>query len=170
MTVADIPERGLRLDIEAPAAVRVGVAALAEVREVSRLCASFDLTRRGTGVHVAGRVTAKVGQTCVVSLEPIESEVDEAIDLNFAPLPAGAAVEPKSAPRKRSKPGTEAPEPLVEGIVDLGGIATEFLILGIDPYPRKIGVEFMPPNVAADGPRPFAALAALKKRPGGGQP
>ena len=164
----DIPEGGRHLDIEAPAAVLSGVAALADVREVSQLAASFDLTRRGAGVHVAGRVTGKVGQTCVVSLEPIESEVDEAIDLSFAPQPEGAAAQPKSAARKRSKPGEEPPEPLIDGTVDLGAIATEFLILGIDPYPRKAGVEFTPPKVAAEGPHPFAALAALKKRPGGG--
>ena len=29
------------------------------------------------------------------------------------------------------------PEPLIGGIVDLGALATEFLILGLDPYPRK---------------------------------
>ena len=28
---------------------------------------------------------------------------------------------------------------LVGGTVDLGAIATEFLILGLDPYPRKTG-------------------------------
>ena len=32
-----------------------------------------------------GRVRARVGQTCVVTLEPIESEIDEPIDLIFAP-------------------------------------------------------------------------------------
>ena len=36
----------------------------------------------------------------------------------------------------------DAPEPLVGGVVDLGVVATEFLALGIDPYPRKSGVEF----------------------------
>ena len=169
VTGDDIPESGLHRDIDAPAATCAGVAALAEVREVSRLSASFDLTRRGAGVHVVGRVTGKVGQTCVVSLEPIESEVDEAIDLTFAPQPAGTVAEPKSATRKRAKPGEEPPEPMIDGIVDLGVIATEFLILGIDPYPRKAGVEFTPPKVAADAPHPFAALKVLKKSPGDGQ-
>ena len=36
--------------------------------------------------------------------------------------------------------------------VDLGAIATEFLILGIDPYPRKAGAEFAPVK-ADDGAR-----------------
>ena len=60
----------------------------------------------------------------------------------------------------------EPPEPLIEGKVDLGAIATEFLLLGIDPYPRKAGAEFAAVNTADDSARPFAALEALKKRLG----
>ena len=131
MIVEDIPESGLHRDIDASAAVCAGVAALADVREVSRLSARFDLT--------------------------------------FAPQPAGTVAEPKSATRKRAKPGEEPPEPLIDGTVDLGAIATEFLVLGIDPYPRKADVEFKPPQVAADAPHPFAGLEALKKSPGGGR-
>ena len=51
-------------------------------------------------------------------------------------------------------------------MVDLGVVATEFLSLGIDPYPRKAGVEFAAPAVEDDTPHPFAALAALKKGAG----
>ena len=58
----------------------------------------------------------------------------------------------------------DGPEPLAGGAVDLGAIATEFLILAIDPYPRKPGAVFEPPDVGDDSDQPFAALAALKKR------
>jgi hypothetical protein len=51
-------------------------------------------------------------------------------------------------------------------MVDLGVVVTEFLSLGIDPYPRKADVEFAAPSVEDDTPHPFAALAALKKGPG----
>ena len=48
--------------------------------------ASFDVTPKSGGrYHVAGRVRARIGQTCVVTLEPIESDIDEPIDLIFAP-------------------------------------------------------------------------------------
>jgi len=56
---------------------------------------------------------------------------------------------------------------VIEGKVDLGAIATEFLLLGIDPYPRKAGAEFAAVKTADDSARPFAALEALKKRLGG---
>jgi hypothetical protein len=42
----------------------------------------------------------------------------------------------------------------------------EFLILGIDPYPRKPDAVFDAPVVGDPKSHPFAALAALKK--GGG--
>jgi uncharacterized metal-binding protein YceD (DUF177 family) len=158
VTVENIPDTGLHMEIEAPAAVRAAVAELAAVRDMAQLSAVFDLTRQGAGAHVSGRVSALVGQTCVVTLEPIESKLDEVIDASFGP--------PGAAP---SKDTDEPPEPLTNGRVDLGALATEFLILGIDPYPRKQGVQFAPPKVEEAGEHPFAVLAPLKKSSGGGE-
>jgi hypothetical protein len=166
VAVEDIPDAGLHREIEAPAAVRAAVAELAELRDLPQLSAVFDLTRQGAGVHVTGRVDAMVGQNCVVTLEPIENAVEEMVDLEFAP---GQAIETDKKPKTaRKRTGADdPPEPLVDGALDLGALATEFLILGIDPYPRKIGVEFAAPKVEDAGEHPFAALQALKKRPGG---
>jgi len=167
VAVEDIADAGLHLAIEAPAATRAAVAELAAVRDLPRLSAVFDLTRQGGGVHVSGQVSARVGQTCVVTLEPIESAVEEAVDLAFAPA-SGTQSEPKTA-RKRSQGGYEPPEPLMNGMLDLGALATEFLILGIDPYPRKPGAQFAPLKPEDAGEQPFAALQTLKKNLGGGQ-
>ena len=158
VSVEDIPETGLHMEIDAPAVARAALAQLANVRELPELSAVFDLTRRGAGAHVAGRVRARVGQTCVVSLEPIENTIDEDVDVVFAPpsAAAGGADEP--------------PEALSNGTLDLGALASEFLLLAIDPYPRKAGVEFAPPKAEEGGERPFAALEALKKRMGSGKP
>ena len=62
-------------------------------------------------------------------------------------------------------PQVDGPEPLLDGGVDLGAIATEFVLLGIDPYPRKEGAAFASPEVDSEDSGPFAALAALKKEP-----
>jgi hypothetical protein len=158
VAVDDIPETGLHLELEAPAAVRAAVAQLASVRELPQLSAVFDLTRQGAGVRVSGRVSALVGQTCVVSLEPIESKLEEAIDVTYAPATVGERTG-----------NDEPPEPLVGGNVNLGALATEFLLLAIDPYPRKAGVQFVPPQTEEGGEHPFAALETLKKRLGRGQ-
>jgi uncharacterized metal-binding protein YceD (DUF177 family) len=157
VAVADIPDAGLALEIEAPAEARAALAVRAGLRDLSALSAAFELSRRGAGVHVSGRVRARVGQTCVVTLEPGENEIDETVDLVFAP--EGGAESGEDDP----------PEPLADGTVDLGAVASESLILGIDPYPRKPNVEFVPPEGEAEGEHPFAALAALKNRLGGGQ-
>ena len=159
VAVEDIPDTGLHMEIEAPAAVRAAVAELANVRELPELTAVFNLTRQGAGVHASGRVSARVGQTCVVSLEPMESALDEPIEVAFSP--SGDVV---------PTDGEEPPEPLVGGSLDLGALATEFLLLGIDPYPRKAGAQFAPPKVDESGGHPFAALATLKKGPGSGKP
>jgi uncharacterized metal-binding protein YceD (DUF177 family) len=166
VAVDDIPETGLHVEIDAPDTVRAELAALAGLRELARLSAVFDLARRGAGVRVAGNVTARVGQTCVVTLEPVESDIDELVDLRFAPqeaAPASAKSETVAAHTSDEEP----PEPLLDGKLDLGAIATEFLLLGIDPYPRKPGAEFAPVKADDASAKPFAALEALKKRPGG---
>jgi uncharacterized metal-binding protein YceD (DUF177 family) len=162
VAVDDIPETGLHIEAEAPAEVRAQLAKLANLRELPHLSAVFDLTRRGGGVHVAGQVKARVGQTCVVTLESLENDLDEPINVLFAPSLDAAA---NGADHKAGD--EEPPEPLIEGKVDLGAIATEFLLLGIDPYPRKAGAEFAAVKTADDSARPFAALEALKKRLGG---
>src|SRR5579864_4502447 len=167
VAVEDIPDTGLLREIEAPAAVRAAVAELAQLRDLPQLLAVFDLTRQGAGVHVTGRVNATVGQNCVVTLEPVENALEEAIDLDFAPGQAIETDKKAKTARKRAN-ANDPPEPLVDGMLDLGALATEFLILGINPYPRKIGVEFAAPKVEAAGEHPFAALQALKKRRGGG--
>jgi uncharacterized metal-binding protein YceD (DUF177 family) len=162
VALEDIPETGLHLAIEAPDAVRAEVAKLAGLRDLPKFGAVFDLTRSGAGLHVSGQASARVGQTCVVTLEPIENAIEETIDLDFAP---SAAVEGKG--RRQRTRDDDAPEPLVDGSVDLGQLATEFLILGIDPYPRKPGAAFAAPQDADTGEHPFAALESLKKTLGG---
>ena len=90
VAVDDIPETGFHIEVEAPAEVRAPLVKLANLRDLSHLSAVFDLTRRGGGVHVAGQVKARIGQTCVVTLEPLETDLDEPINLLFAPLDAAA--------------------------------------------------------------------------------
>ncbi len=163
VAVEDIADTGLHMDIEAPAEARARIAKVAALRDLPRLSAVFDLTKRGAGVEVSGRVSATVGQTCVVTLEPIENQIEEAVDLVFAPMPAGAVAEPDAG--RRRKGHDEPPETLIAGMIDLGAVATEFLMLGIDPYPRKAGAQFAAPKADNDGSHPFAALEALQKAP-----
>ena len=63
VTVAEIPDGGSHYNLIADASMRDAVMKLAPIRTLSRLEASFDLTRRGEAVAVRGEVTAQVGQT-----------------------------------------------------------------------------------------------------------
>jgi hypothetical protein len=158
----EVPDTGLHLDIAADEKVRADIAKLAGIAALPRLAATFDVTWHGRGgLHVIGQVSATVGQTCGVTLEPMENEINEAVDLVFVPTAAGTSGEHDC--REIEIPLEDAPEVLVNGVVDLGALATEFLILGIDPYPRKLGSVFEAPSVGDDLAQPFAALAALKK-------
>jgi hypothetical protein len=161
----DVPESGLHLDLVADAATRAAIAAVAGLRDLPRLAASFDVARHGNGLRVEGEVSATVVQSCVVTLEPIVNEVCEPIDLMFV-SPSGSATASTDIAEALDPAAADEPELLVDGTADLGTAATEFLLLGIDPYPRKPGVVFDPP-ASADDPaaHPFAALAALKKEP-----
>ena len=161
LAVSEVPDSGRHVELVADEPARAAVAKLAGLAVVPRLAASFDVAPYGRGgLHLVGRVSATVGQTCVVTLEPIENEIDEAIDLVFAP----ATVSPVA-----DGGGGEVEVPLEDAPEPLGAIATEFLILAIDPYPRKPDVAFEAPTAGDDSAHPFAALAALKGRRGGKQ-
>ena len=154
----EVPQAGARFSLEADAPTRAAVAATADVPEVSRLQAEFDVTpARDGGLRVLGSVSASVRQTCVVTLDPMVSEIDERVDLTFTPPAArtGAVEEEADAAEDR--------DTLEGGGVDLGALVVEFLILGIDPYPRKPGAVFTPPAVEGADEHPFAGLAALKR-------
>jgi uncharacterized metal-binding protein YceD (DUF177 family) len=157
----DIPETGLRFTLAADAAAVTLLARAAGVEAVTRLEADFDVSRYGRdGLTITGRVSATVRQACVVTMEPVEKHIEEPVDLTFMPYRDGSGT---STPEEA--PNVDPPDVLVDGTVDLGAIATEFLILGIDPYPRKAGAVFAPPATGEEADQPFAALAALKKPP-----
>ena len=166
VSVAQIPEGGLHREIDADAHARAAMAEIAGLRNVSAAHAAFDLTPGSGGrVHVRGRVQAKVGQTCVVTLEPIENEIDEEVDLMFAPA---EEITPQiDGDEDDGESAIADPEePIENGMIDLGRLATDVLYLAIDPYPRKEGAVFER-QVAAPDPEdhPFAALKALQTAP-----
>jgi uncharacterized metal-binding protein YceD (DUF177 family) len=167
VSIEDVPETGLHVDLEADETTRAALAKGAGLRDLPRLEASLDVSRHGGGgLRVNGEMSATVGQTCIVSLEPMESEIREPIDLVFT-ASAGASLADESGEATMRFGDAEPPETLVGGEIDLAALVTEFLMLGIDPYPRKDGAEFEAPKHEEASGHPFAALAALKKAKGG---
>jgi Large ribosomal RNA subunit accumulation protein YceD len=151
----DVPTTGRRFDLRADEAIRAAVARSAGIPEVANLEAVFEVSRHGPdSLHVVGHVSAAVRQSCVVTLEPVANSIEESVDLVFE----------RGMPRADPGPdgpedaAGEGPESLVDGTLDLGAVAVEFLMLGIDPYPRKPGAIFRAPISEDGGAGPFAAL------------
>jgi hypothetical protein len=159
----EIGETGRHVELEASEAVRAALAKPAGVDAIERLVARFDVTRRGRDrLHVSGQVSGTVRQACIVTLDPVVNEINEPIDLTFA-----SRREPVDETAKNNLDAAasgDEMEPLIGNAVDIGLVATEFFILGIDPYPRKPGAAFDAPEPASDPKsHPFARLAALQK-------
>ena len=168
LAVEKIPDTGLHRDLEADQATRDAVADVGGLRAVKSVQASLDLTpMRGGRYHVTGQVRARIGQTCVVTLEDMETDINEPIDLIFAPpdqIPEMAALVDEAEESDEETP--DPPEPIENGIIDLGRLATDALYLAVDPYPRKPDAVFEPLVVAPDPEdHPFAALKALQVAP-----
>jgi hypothetical protein len=168
VVAAEVPETGRSLALAPDEAQRKAIATAADILELPRFEATFDLTRHGAdGLRVAGRLSATVIQRCVVTLEPVENEIDEDVDLLFQPqayVPiVYVPIVPVADAGHQGLEAAEPPEVLQGGVVDLGAVATEFLLLAVDPYPRKPGAVFDAPPAGDPASHPFAALAALKK-------
>lgn len=149
--------------------------ALARRFDVPRvLSLSFRIKLSPFGVggwRLSGEAAATLEQLCVVTLEPIETEVIETIDRRFVP---GDTL-PNFAPGSETELDaemTDGPDGY-DGVIDLGEVAAEAIALGIDPYPRRPDADDVriiagPSGVAAmtdEAARPFAGLAILKTRP-----
>ncbi len=170
-TVVDgIGQSGLRVEIEVTADERRALAQLNGLPEVQSFTASFLLRPepRG-GVGVVGEVRAKVVQTCVVSLDPFEADVASPVDVHFLPEAQVAAHRAARLKRLSDPSNTDVeedePDSVRDGRIDLGALAAEYLTIGLDPYPKKPGVEFVEPvpHAAEPDASPFAVLKALKR-------
>jgi len=163
VAIAEVPEAGRHVHLDAPEAARHEIATLAGLRTLDSLAADFDVTHRGDGLRVRGVVRARVGQTCVVTLEPLDNTVEETVDVSFSPC----ASETDGDKVDLDPSAPEPVEPMRGGALDLAPLAVEFMLLGLDPYPRKPGVAFEPVAVGDDTeeapPHPFAGLAALQR-------
>lgn len=156
-------------EIAATPAEMAAIAGMLDLVALDRLTLSYRLARGGEGrLHLSGRVTARVTQTCVVSLEPVDASIDVPVEVDFWPVPLFEALE-----HSAEEPGhtglLDWPEPIVDGKIDLGPVLYETLATALDPYPKREGASFQWSQEGATGPEPsntgpFAALAALKRR------
>jgi len=170
LAVAEVPPEGLEVEFVATAAECDSLARLNEIPAVLSLSAALRARRwRGDGLEVVGKLEARVRQTCALTLEEFESDIDEPIELRFAPVaeaprPRSRRREAEPEPVEMDSLGDDPPDPLIGGVVDLGEIASEFLTLALDPYPRRPGAEFVEP-APQDGDGRVSPFARLRTDP-----
>lgn len=158
---------GERLDLVADEAERAAVARRLGLISLERLDAHATLFRTGRIVRAEGRLVAALGQSCVVTQDPVAAHVDEPFAILFVPEP----------PVGRADEEIELGEAdcdtvFYEGAaIDLGTAVADTLALNIDPYPRSAGAEAALKEAGVlteEQASPFAVLAGLK-RSGGDQ-
>ncbi len=164
-----IRPRGTEVVVRAEAEQLPAIATLLGLVSIESLEGRYTLTRNGERVKLDGRIAARLHQACVVTLDPFPVQLDVPVQLDFAPEEDVAAFA-----RRNDRDDAEIdievllneddpPEPIVDGVIDLGGITLEFLALALDPYPRKPGASFESSAGEIGTESPFAALAKLKR-------
>ncbi|WP_374371742.1 DUF177 domain-containing protein [Dongia sp.] len=165
-----ISSRGSERRIEANAAECKALADLLDLQAIGSLAADLSMRRLASGlIEIKGRLEADVIQTCVVTLEPVPAKVSESFRVTF-----GEGVEePDLTEIDLDYEDQDPPEPIVDGMIDLGALVAEHLSLGLDPYPRKADAAI--PTEYEAGPlevpeierpatrKPFAGLDKLIK-------
>ena len=145
---------GLDFTVQANAGECDALAKRMQIPAVHAVTCTFHLIREDRD-HVAarGHLRARVTQTCVVSLEEFDTDVEEVFQIRF--VPSGEETEVID-------PEADDDLPYEGNMIDLGEATAEQLGLAMDPYPRMPGAE-LPDEAVEDAPHPFASLAGLRK-------
>lgn len=173
VTVSVLPAAGFSVVIEPNERERMALARTHDLDAVESFTANLVLKRwRKDGVRVVGDVSASVRQACVVTLQPVVSDIGVPIDAVF--LPEGSRLSrpfDEDGAMIVDPNGPDLPETFSGGVLDAGAVAEEFFELAIDHYPRADDAEMPEENPGDDandaqnkGQNPFAGLSALRDK------
>jgi uncharacterized metal-binding protein YceD (DUF177 family) len=168
--VGHISANPVRIRLSASEDELKALAKLWNVLSVEYLKSELQVTRwKRDGVKITGDVKAALTQSCVVTLEPVESVLDETFEHIFVPEGSKLArmMTNEHGEIVLDPDGPDTPDQFTGDTIDVGAVVTEFAALGIDPYPRKPDVDFAgygETKAEEDKkPSPFAALKDWKK-------
>jgi hypothetical protein len=129
---------------------RIDLARRLAIVSIEEAKAVVTLQKIGGGiVHALGTVRAELTQACVVSLAPVPVHIEDEFEGWYGDKTATAVSFAKARSEREVKKGhTEIevmeesadPEPIIGGKIDIGELATQYLSLALDPYPRAEGV------------------------------
>jgi uncharacterized metal-binding protein YceD (DUF177 family) len=153
------------------------------ILSVEGLSGTATLWREGDGMTIVvnGHFVADVTQACVTTLEPVPDHIEEDFEGWF--LDESQAKSFKKAKKLRTDldiedpfnseedeetmmpDEREDPEPVINGLLDVGELVAQYLSLALDPYPKSAkALEMGPIGDEADlkKPNPFAVLKDMK--------
>lgn len=168
--VGHISANPVEVHVEADERECAALAEIWNVVAVKSLKADMTVARwKKDGVRVRGHVTAEIVQSCVVTLEPVESTISEDFEQLYVPEGSKLArfMTGEQGEMVLDPEGPDLPESFVGDSIDAGEAVAECVALAIDPYPRKPGAEFAD-HIEDDGqndrkPSAFAVLKDWKK-------
>jgi hypothetical protein len=143
-SVVRLPKKGMPVTIDASPEQRAALAREHGLLDVKKFHADLVVSPwKRDGVSVSGRIEGDIVQECVVTLEPLDAHIGEEISAVFVPEGSNLGrFDQFSAGEMILDPeGPDIPESFAGSSIDVGALAEEIFALGIDPYPRKEGIE-----------------------------
>ena len=170
LALRDIGAAPHRVELTARPEERRELAHRFGLEDIPSLSGVVTLRWRNDEILVEGHIKAEVTQSCIVTLEPVKDVIDEDFTVVYAEQPDKAQED--EPPEDVYAEPRELVEPLEGDSIDLGELLAQQLSLGLNPYPRKEGVELeevqSPPEKGAadeaedESENPFAVLKQLK--------
>jgi uncharacterized metal-binding protein YceD (DUF177 family) len=168
--VADLPlNRAFEFSLTPDAGLRRSIADALSIVSLRKLRFEGTLTPMAKNDwHLTGQLGATAVQNCVITLDPVTTRIDEAIDRRFQDL---AQDHDHDADSETEIPQDDTVEP-IGTVIDPGQIMVEALILALPQFPRAPGAELVQSNFTAPGKlamsdadaRPFAQLSELRNK------
>lgn len=154
---------GLKRRITPDAAARGEIARALDLAALDAFDADLEIRPVEGGWRLTGRIAADAVQTCGLTLEPLPVRIDETFSVGLV-----EASEPDSEDLLIDPEAEDAPDVVEDGRIDLLQYAVEQLALSLDPFPRKPGAVFTPPDQPAES-SPFSVLNRLRGADDDGQ-
>ena len=162
--LSSLSEAGRDESFTVPQTACQDIAAFYDIDGVEDFAARFRLSRLAKNEYaLEGHFSATILQTCIVTLQPIRTVLDQDFSRRYNVVPRRAvAREPSTVDIQLDDDEVET---LSGSSLDLAVPLLEELSLMIEPYPRSPGAEF-DHSGQGDSAResPFAILKALKDR------
>lgn len=150
--IDDLDGFDTKITIEASEEELEDLARRLAVEKIMKVSADLTLHRPkgGNVIHVTGEFQAIILLTCVVTVEDFEAEITEPVEGWFSDKESTVSF----AAAKREREVTistrevemldesEDPEPIIDGVIDLGELVTQHISLALPAYPKKEGVEY----------------------------